>query len=79
MIFVEVVRHPLYRLIQQTLNMERIFFGNPRDIQIYIKHKDKQLPYFAYQWKDLFVESNNVEKTIYSMKLLVKRKKKVWI
>jgi len=67
LIFVEVVRHPLYMLIQQTLNMERIFFGNPRDIQIYIKHKDKQLPYFAYQWKDLFVKSNDVEKTIYSM------------
>ena len=67
LIFIEIVRHPLYMVIQQTLNMERIFFGNPRDIQIYIKHGDKQLPYFAYQWKDLFVESNNVEKTIYSM------------
>ena len=67
LLFIEVVRHPLYMLIQQTLNMERIFFGNPRDIQIYIKHKDKQLPYFAYQCKDLFEKSNDVEKTIYSM------------
>ena len=72
LVFIEVVRHPLYMLIQMALNMERIYFGNPRDIQIYIKHGKNQLPYFAYQWKDLFVRSNNIEKTIYTINYCTK-------
>jgi hypothetical protein len=58
---IEVVRHPLYMLIQQTLNFERLF-SDPRDIQIYIKHGKEQLPYFAYQWEELFTSSNSFEK-----------------
>lgn len=65
-IFIEVVRHPLYMLIQQTLNMERLL-KNPRDIQIYIKHGENQLPYMAHNWENLFISSNAVEKTIYTM------------
>ena len=64
---IEVVRHPLYMLIQQTLNFERLF-SDPRDSQIYIKHGKEQLPYFAYQWEELFTSSNSVEKSIFSIK-----------
>jgi len=64
--FIEVVRHPLYMLIQQTLNMERLL-NDPRDIEIYIKYKNTQLPYFAYQLEDLFESSNAVEKSIYTI------------
>ena len=65
-IIIDVVRHPLYMLIQQTLNFENLL-SDPRDIQIYIKYKGEQLPYFSYKWEDLFVKSNAVEKSIYSM------------
>ena len=65
--FVEIVRHPLYMLIQQTLNMERLYYGNARDIQIYFDFNGNQLPYFAYGWEKLFIESMPIEKTIYSM------------
>ncbi len=64
--FVEVVRHPLYSLIQQTLNMENLT-SSPRDIQIYIKHKDSQIPYYAHNWENLFVSSNAIEKSIYTL------------
>jgi len=64
--FIEVVRHPLYMLIQQTLNMERLL-NNPRDIAIYFKYKNTQLPYFAHQIEDLFESSNAVEQSIYTL------------
>ena len=70
-IFIEVVRHPLYMLIQQTLNFERLL-NDPRDIQIYIKHGKEQLPYFAYKWETLFVSSKAVEKSIYTMEKMTK-------
>ena len=63
---IEVVRHPLYMLIQQTLNFEKLL-SDPRDIQIYIKHGEHQLPYLAYNWENLFTSSNAVEKSIYTM------------
>ena len=65
-VIIEVVRHPLYMLIQQTLNFENLL-SNPRDIQINIEYKQDQLPYFSYNWEGLFVSSNAVEKSIYSM------------
>ena len=64
LVFIEVVRHPLYMIIQQTLNMERLL-DNPRDILVNFKYNNKQLPYYAKGWEDLFLKSNNVEKSIY--------------
>jgi len=66
LVFIEIVRHPLYMIIQQTLNMDRLL-DDPRNIQIYIKHKHGQLPFYAYKWEELFSSSNAVEKAIYTM------------
>lgn len=66
-VLIEVIRHPLYMLIQQTLNFERLT-NNPRDIQICIEYGESQLPYSAYRWESLFLSSNAVEKSIYTMK-----------
>jgi len=63
-LFIEVVRHPLYMVKQQQLNMERLV-DNPRDIQINIEYKGKQLPYFAAGWEEKFLSSNSIEKAIY--------------
>ncbi len=66
--FIEVVRHPLYMVIQQTLNMERLYAkSDPRDIQIYYKYNKKELPYFCLGGEDDFLKSNNVEKAILSI------------
>ncbi len=69
--FIEVVRHPLFMLIQQYYNLERLLF-NPRDIQIHFEYKNQQLPYFAYGWEDLFLQSNNIDRTIFSMENQIK-------
>ena len=66
LVFIEMVRHPLYMLIQQTLNMERLT-NDPRDIQIYFSHRGKELPYFTLGWEDTFIKSNSVDKAIYYM------------
>ncbi|MFH0887156.1 MAG: hypothetical protein V1843_03195, partial [bacterium] len=60
----EVVRHPLYMIKQEALNMESIV-GGVRDFTIYFEHKDMQLPYYVHSWKDLFLKSNPMERAIY--------------
>ena len=63
--FIELVRHPLYMIIQKTLNMERLYSdANPRDIQVYFEFAKKELPYFCFGWEELFINSNDVEKAI---------------
>ena len=71
LVFIEIVRHPLYMLIQQTLNMERLL-DNPRDIDIYIKNDSGQLPWYTFRWENLFEKSNAVEKAIYAMHRVLK-------
>ena len=64
--FINMVRHPLFMLVQQTLNMERLL-DNPRDIQIYFEYDGLSVPYFAQGWEELFIKSNSVERAIYSI------------
>ena len=78
--FVEVVRHPLYMIKQQYLNMERLV-DNARDIQICVEHNGKQLPYFACGWEEQFSQLNDMEKAIFSMQMMGKQnkqKRKLW-
>ena len=80
-VFVEVVRHPLYMVKQQQLNMKRLV-GNPRDISIYVEYRGKQLPYYAVGWEENFVNSNDMEKAIFTMDKLTevsKAKRKLWL
>jgi len=65
-LLIEVVRHPLYMVLQQKLNNERLL-NNTRDVNIYMEYKSKELPYFALGWEDLFLKSNAMEKAIYNI------------
>jgi hypothetical protein len=68
-VLIEIVRHPLYMLIQHTLN--QINFSKPagtaRQFHIYIKHKGKQLPYWHLGQEELDLRSNSVERAIYDI------------
>lgn len=68
-VFIEVVRHPLYMINQQTLNMERLL-QDVRDFVVYFQYNDTQLPYYTLGWEDLFIRSNPVEKAIYCIEKL---------
>ena len=65
-LFVEIVRHPLYMIKQQTHN-KKTLFSNVRDFTIYTKYKDTEVPYWTLGWEELFLSSNDVEKSIYEM------------
>ena len=66
LVFINVVRHPLFMVIQQTLNMERLV-NNARDIQVHFDYEGHELPYYTQGWEDLFLKSNAVERAIYTM------------
>lgn len=67
LVFIEIVRHPLYMIIQQTLNNE-ILLNDARDFGIYIKYNQKEYPWYTAGWEDLFETSNPVEKSVYHIK-----------
>jgi hypothetical protein len=69
---IEIVRHPLYILIQQTLNqinqLEQL--GTARQFHLFIKHADLQVPFWNYGQEELYINSNPVERAIYEMQKL---------
>ena len=79
-LLVEVVRHPLYMVKQQQLNMERLV-DNARDIQINIEYEGRQLPYFAQGWEEQFIKANTMEQAVYCIEkttLATNEKRKIW-
>ena len=79
-VIIELVRHPLYMIKQQKVNMESLL-GDPRDIQICIEYNKKQIPYFANGWEDQFLSANSMEKVIYAIEHLTEtneRQRKKW-
>jgi hypothetical protein len=79
-LFIEVVRHPLYMVKQQQLNMERLI-DNERDIQINIEFEGHQLPYVAHGWEEQFLNCNSMEKAVYCIEKITKEsneKRKNW-
>jgi len=65
LIFVEVVRHPLYMLRQQTLNMENL--RDTRDFNIYYNKNGIEYPSFARGWELKYRKYKPIEKAIYLM------------
>jgi hypothetical protein len=68
-LLIEVVRHPLYMLIQHTRNMKRYFdiSGTTRQFRPYIKYGEHQLTYWNLGQEELYLRSNPVGRVIYEM------------
>ncbi len=66
---IEIVRHPLYMIIQQTLNQERWIKpeGIVRQFHLHMKFKEHQVPYHTRGWEELYINSNPVERAIYEI------------
>lgn len=65
LIFIEVVRHPLYMIIQKEKNFD--MYAGPRSGHIrYIKN-DKEYTFFTKGWENKFDNSNSFEKAIYTI------------
>lgn len=65
--FLEIVRHPLYMIKQQTINMRDLNIENPRDVDLYMNYNGSIIPYYAIGWEEKFISSNIVEKAIYNI------------
>lgn len=72
LVLIQVVRHPLYMLKQQTLNMERLL-ADVRDFTVYFSYEGRLLPYYVYDIRDVFIKANAVDKSIYAMQAFVQK------
>ncbi len=66
LVFLEVVRHPLYMIIQQEKNFK--MFEGSRNQHIRYSKGDKEYTFFTKGWESEFDLSNTYEKSIYSIK-----------
>ena len=65
-LILNIIRHPLYMLIKNNLKMERLSANaNPRLFTATYSYRGHQLNYWTKEWKDLYIKSNSIEKTIY--------------
>lgn len=61
--FIEIVRHPLYMIIQQSLNNEKLI-NSVRDFVIYFDYNGINVPWYTKGWEKEFLSLNPIEKSI---------------
>jgi hypothetical protein len=74
-VFIEVVRHPLYMVRQQALNMSKLL-KSVRDFTVYYAHKGFELPYYIHGWEKDYLNSNPMGRAIHFIDKLTHRTKK---
>lgn len=62
-IFIEVIRHPIYMIRQQALNMDSLI-QTARDFTVYFEYKELELPYYVKSWEEDFLVQNPYERSI---------------
>ena len=72
---IEVVRHPLYMIIQQTFNHENWTNqkNTARQFHLYINKQGENVPYYINDWDINYSALNPVEKAIYEMDYMTKQ------
>ena len=65
-VFIEIIRHPIYMVRQQQLNMERVP-SSTRDFNINFEFNGVEVPYYTHGWEELFLNSNSIQKAIHSI------------
>lgn len=71
-IFIEVVRHPLYMVIQNARNF-RGLIGSARDFSIYYERAGKVFPFYFYGHEQDYLVSNEVDRAIYHLRNMTDR------
>jgi len=67
LIFLDIDRHPLYRIKQVNFNMEHLI-ANVRNFTMHFQYDGMWLPYYVYGWEEEFLNcTNGVDKAIYKM------------
>lgn len=71
-VFIELVRHPLFMFKQQALNMAHLI-GSDRDFTIYYDYAGQVLPYYVQGWEPEFLAGNATEKAVYYVRSVTQR------
>jgi len=74
-IYIEVIRHPLYMVRQQHLNMQKLI-DDVRDFIIYYERGEKSYPYWTEGWEDLFDQSSDIERSVHYIDQMTQRVEK---
>lgn len=61
--FIEIVRHPLYMIVQQSLNNEKLI-NTVRDFVTYFDYNGITVPWYSKGWEKEFLSLNPIEKSI---------------
>jgi len=72
-VFVNVVRHPVYMVHQQSAQME---VPDIRDLAIHYDYNSQDIPYFVNNWEELYLKSNSLERAIYYSREMSRRNQK---
>jgi hypothetical protein len=71
-LFIEVVRHPLYMVIQNSLNFERLI-GTARDFSIYYEREGFVYPFYAFEKEEKYSSVNPVDRAIFHIQNMTQR------
>ncbi|MBI4308998.1 MAG: hypothetical protein HY591_01560 [Candidatus Omnitrophica bacterium] len=72
LLFIEVMRHPLYMVKQQALNIAKLI-GDVRYSAVHFEHKGAELPCWTRGWEDVFLRSNETERAVHSILWMSRR------
>jgi len=72
---IEIVRHPLYMIVQQTLNQENWIKGSnaSRQFHLFINKNENNVPYYVNEWELDYAQLKPVERAIYEMDYMTKK------
>ena len=66
--FIEIVRHPLYQIIQHYMNTKDLYNDDPRDTTMaYRVSNGDVVPYFVKEYEDNWIQGNAMYRAIISM------------
>lgn len=66
LLFVDVLRHPLYMVKQQALNMDSLI-GDVRYFFLHMDVKGKDIPFWTKGWEEDFLKANSAERAALSI------------
>ena len=66
LLLVDVIRHPLFMIKQQALNMEKLI-ADARYFNVHYDYKSHEIPWWTMGWEEDFLKSNHVERAAHSI------------
>jgi hypothetical protein len=71
-VFIEVVRHPLYMVIQNSLNFDGLI-GTARDFSIYYERNGVVYPFYAFGREEKYGSGSPVDRAIFHIEYMTQR------